>query len=74
MTYSPDPIDPADESTHCIPSNALLFLTFYHFAYTTDSPMSTAPMQLSLTIMQSPSTIPHTHRTIGLVPHRRPSI
>ena len=32
-----------DESTHQIPSNALLFSTFYHFPYTTDPLTSTAP-------------------------------
>ena len=32
-----------DESTHQIPSNGLLFLTFYHFPYTADPLTSTAP-------------------------------
>ena len=67
-----------DESTHQIPSNALLFLTFYHFLYTTDPLTSTAPTQPFLTIMwtftQSPPTIPYTHCTIGPVPCRRPFI
>ena len=32
-----------DESTHQIPSNGLLFLTFYHFPYTPDPLTSTTP-------------------------------
>ena len=67
-----------DESTHQIPSNGLLFSTFYHFPYTADPLTSTMPMQPSPTIAWrftwSPSTIPYTHCTIGSVPHRRPSI
>ena len=49
-----------DESTHQTPSNGLLFLTFYHFPYTTGPPTSTMPMQPSPTIVQSPLTIPIT--------------
>ena len=33
-----------DESTHQIPSNGLLFLTFYCFPYTADPPTCTTPM------------------------------
>ena len=33
-----------DKSTHQIPSNGLLFSTFYHFPYTADPPTSTVPM------------------------------
>ena len=68
----------ADESTHQIPSNGLLFSTFYHFPYTAGPPTSNAPMWPSLTFTQtfawSPSTIPYTHCTIGSVPCRRPLI
>ena len=67
-----------DESTHQIPSNGLLFSTFYHFPYTTDPPTSTVPTGPSPTFAQtfvrSPPTIPDTHHTIGPVPHRRPLI
>ena len=68
----------ADESTHQIPSNSLLFLTFNHFPYTTDPLTSTVLTRPSPTItwrfVRSPSTIPHTHCTIGLVPCWRPPI
>ena len=51
-----------DESTHQIPSNDVVFLTFYHFPYTTEPPTSTMLMQPSPTIVQSfaqsPPTIP----------------
>ena len=40
-----------DESTYQIPSNGLLFLTFYHFPYTAGPPTSTTPMRPSPTIM-----------------------
>ena len=50
----------SDESTHQIPSNALLFLTFYHFPYTADPPTSAVPMWPSPTITRSPLTIPYT--------------
>ena len=64
-----------DESTHQIPSNGLLFSTFYHFPYTAGPPTSTALTWPSLTItqafVQSPSTIPYTHCTISPVPCRR---
>ena len=64
-----------DESTHQIPSNGLLFSTFYHFPYTAGPPTSTALMRPSPTITQafvrSPSTIPYTHCTISPVPCRR---
>ena len=67
-----------DESTHQILSYGLLFLTFYHFPYTADPLTSTVLTQPFLTItqtfVQSPSTIPYTHCTIGPVPCRRPFI
>ena len=67
-----------DESTHQILSYGLLFLTFYHFLYTAGPPTSTTLMWLSptftWTFTQSLPTIPYTHRTIGLVPRRRPLI
>ena len=66
--------DRGDESTHQILSYGLLFLTFYHFPYTADPLTSTAPTRPFPTIAQSPPTIPYTHCTIGLVPHRRPPI
>ena len=72
MDYELD--EPTDESTHQIPSNGLLFPTFYHFPYTADPPTFTTPMRPSLTITWSPSTIPYTHHTISLVPHWRPPI
>ena len=65
---------PIDESTHQIPSNGLLFSTFYHFPYTADPPTSTMPIQPSLTIAWSSSTIPCTHHTIGPIPCWRPPI
>ena len=37
--------DHSDESTHQIPSNGLLFSTFYHFPFTADPPTSTALMR-----------------------------
>ena len=67
-------MEDADECTHQIPSNSLLFLTFYHFPYATDPPTSTVPMRPFPTIARSPSTIPYTHRTIGPVPRQRPPI
>ena len=63
-----------DESTHQILSYGLLFSTFYHFPYTADPLTCTMPMWPSTTFAQSPSIIPYTHRTIGLVPHQRPPI
>ena len=63
-----------DESTHQILSYGLLFLTFYGFPYTTDPPTRTMPMWPSTVFVWSPSTIPYTHRTIGLVPRQRPPI
>ena len=63
-----------DESTYQIPSNGLLFSTFYHFPYTADPPTSTTPTWPFPTIVRSPLTIPYTHRTIGPVPHQGPPI
>ena len=63
-----------DESTHQILSYGLLFLTFYHFLYTTGPPISTTPTRPSPTFTRSLPTIPYTHRTIGPVPRRRPLI
>ena len=69
---------PGDESTHQIPSNGLILLTFYHFPYTADPLTFTMPTQPSPTIAWtfawSPPTMPYTHRTISLVPHWRPPI
>ena len=44
--------DDIDESTHQIPSDGLLFSTFYHLPYTTDPPTSTTLTQPFLTIAQ----------------------
>ena len=70
--------DSGDESTHQILSYDLLFLTFYHFPYTTDPPTCTTPTWPSTifvwTFTQSPLTIPYTHCTIGLAPCWRPPI
>ena len=63
-----------DESTHQILSYGLLFSIFYHFPYTTDPPTCTMPTQPSTIFTWSPSTIPYTHPTIGLVPCQRPPI
>ena len=63
-----------DESTHQIPSNGLLFSTFYHFPYTADPLTSTAPTwpfpTIVWTFAQSPPTMPYTHHTISPVPCR----
>ena len=67
-----------DESTHQILSYGLLFSTFYHFTYTAGPPTSTVLTRpfptIAQTFVQSPSTIPYTHCTIGPVPCRRPFI
>ena len=42
-----------DGSTHQIPSDGLLFSTFYHFPYTADPPTSTALTGSFLTIAQT---------------------
>ena len=60
-----------DESAHQILSYGLLFLPFYQFPSTADPLTCTTPMQPSVQLAWSPSTIPYTHCTIGPAPHCR---